>query len=58
MALEQVFDCPRTVRGLRSGPLGSLLEGFVIGWRNVALAGQRLGNTSRTYPISANIWPA
>ncbi len=28
MALEQVFDCPRRVRDLRSGPLGSLLEGF------------------------------
>ena len=28
MALEQVFDCPRTISGLRSGPLGGLLEGF------------------------------
>lgn len=28
MALEQVFDCPRTISGLRSGPLGRLLEGF------------------------------
>ena len=28
MALEQVFECPRTLRRLRSGPLGQLLEGF------------------------------
>lgn len=28
MALEQVFKCPRTLRKLRSGPLGKLLEGF------------------------------
>jgi len=28
MALEQVFECRRTLRRLRSGPLGELLEGF------------------------------
>jgi integrase/recombinase XerD len=28
MALEQVFECPRTLRRLRSDPLGKLLEGF------------------------------
>lgn len=28
MALERVFDCPRTLRRLRSGPLSKLLEGF------------------------------
>jgi len=28
MALEQVFECPRTLRRLRTGPLGKLLEGF------------------------------
>ena len=28
MALEQVFECPQTLRKLRSGPLGKLLEGF------------------------------
>jgi integrase/recombinase XerD len=28
MALEQVFECPRTLRRLRSGPLGMLLEEF------------------------------
>ncbi len=28
MALEQVFDCPRTLMRLRTGPLGKLLEGF------------------------------
>jgi len=28
MAVEQVFECPRTLRRLRSGPLGKLLEGF------------------------------
>ena len=28
MALERVFKCPRTLRRLRSGPLGKLLEGF------------------------------
>jgi hypothetical protein len=28
MALEQVFECQRTLRRLRSGPLGKLLEGF------------------------------
>lgn len=28
MALEQVFECPRTLGRLRSGPLGKLLEGF------------------------------
>ncbi len=28
MALEQVFEYPRTLRRLRSGPLGKLLEGF------------------------------
>ena len=28
MALEQVFECPRTLRRLGSGPLGKLLEGF------------------------------
>lgn len=28
MALEQVFDCPRTLSRLRTGPLGKLLEGF------------------------------
>jgi len=28
MALEQVFECPRTLRRLRSGPVGKLLEGF------------------------------
>jgi len=28
MALEQVFECPRTLGRLRSGPLGKLLGGF------------------------------
>ena len=28
MALEQAFTCPGTVKKLRSGPLGKLLEGF------------------------------
>lgn len=28
MALEQVFECPRTLRRLRSSPLGKLMEGF------------------------------
>ena len=28
MALEQVFKCPRTLRRLRSDPLGKLTEGF------------------------------
>jgi len=28
MAFEQVFECPRTLRKLRSGPLGELLDGF------------------------------
>jgi len=28
MALEQVFECPRTLRRLRNDPLGKLLEGF------------------------------
>lgn len=28
MALERVFDCPRTLRRLRTGPLGKFLEGF------------------------------
>ena len=28
MALEQLFECPRTLRRLRSDPLGKLLEGF------------------------------
>jgi integrase/recombinase XerD len=28
MALEQVFKCPRTLRRLRSNPLGKLLDGF------------------------------
>jgi len=28
MALEQIFECPRTLRSLRVGPLGNLLEGF------------------------------
>ncbi len=28
MALERVFECPRTLRRLRSGPLGKLVEGF------------------------------
>ncbi len=28
MALEQVFECPRTLRRLRSNPLGKLMEGF------------------------------
>ncbi len=28
MALEQIFECPRTLRSLRDGPLGAFLEGF------------------------------
>jgi hypothetical protein len=28
MALERVFEYPRTLRRLRSGPIGKLLEGF------------------------------
>jgi site-specific recombinase XerD len=28
MAMERVFDCPRTLMRLRTGPLGKLLEGF------------------------------
>ena len=28
MALEQIFECPRTLAKLRSGPLKELLEGF------------------------------
>ena len=28
MALEQIFECPRTLRSLRVGPLGNFLEGF------------------------------
>ena len=28
MALEQLFECPRTLKRLRSAPLGKLLEGF------------------------------
>jgi len=30
MALEQVFDCQRTLSRLRTGPLGKLLEGFCL----------------------------
>ena len=28
MALEQVFECPRTLAKLRSGALGEVIEGF------------------------------
>ena len=28
MALEKVFECPRTLRKFRSGPLGKFLDGF------------------------------
>ncbi len=28
MALEQIFECPITLRNLRVGPLGNLMEGF------------------------------
>src|SRR5918999_1459596 len=28
MALELIFECPRTLKKLRSGPLGKLLDGF------------------------------
>ena len=28
MALELVFECPRTLKKLRSGPLGELVDGF------------------------------
>ena len=28
MALEQAFECPATLAKLRSGPLGTLLEGY------------------------------
>ena len=28
MPLEEAFECPRTLRRLRGGPLGKLLEGF------------------------------
>jgi integrase/recombinase XerD len=28
MALESVFECPRTLKKLRSGPLGRILDGF------------------------------
>ena len=28
MAMEKVFDCPRTLKRLQTGPLGKLLEGF------------------------------
>ncbi len=28
MALELVFECPRTLKKLRGGPLGELVEGF------------------------------
>jgi len=28
MVLEQIFECPRNISRLRSGPLGKLLEGF------------------------------
>ena len=28
MALEMVFECPRTLRKLRTGPLGKILDGF------------------------------
>lgn len=31
MTLEQVFECPRTLRKLRGGPLGALLDGFCDG---------------------------
>ncbi len=30
MALEQAFDCPRTLKRLRSGSIGKLLDGFCI----------------------------
>ena len=29
MALELVFECPRTLKKLRSGPLGKLLGRFL-----------------------------
>ena len=28
MALEQVFECPSTLKKLRSDPLGEILDGF------------------------------
>lgn len=28
MGLEQAFSCPKTLKKLRSGPLGTLLDGF------------------------------
>jgi|GEM_PF-6267685 len=41
MALEQVFECPRTLRTLRSDPLGKLLGG-VCNWLNALAKGPQL----------------
>ncbi len=30
MALEQVFDCPRTIGRFRGGPLGGVMDGFCV----------------------------
>ena len=30
MALEQIFDCPRTISRFRAGPLGGVMDGFSL----------------------------
>jgi hypothetical protein len=58
MALERVFEYPRTLRRLRSGPIGKLLEGF-CNWllEQASVAGQSV-RTSLTYPTLTSIWAA
>ncbi|MBA7664936.1 hypothetical protein ES703_73001 [subsurface metagenome] len=57
MALKQIFEYPRTLRSLRIGPLGKLLEGF-CSWlleHGFIVAGQSV-STSLTYHTLTSIW--
>ena len=56
MVLERVFECPRTLRRLHSGPLGKLLEGFCNwllehGFRRVRYSVNRFLDYRRDYGL-------
>jgi len=56
MALEQVFECPRTLSRLRSGPLGNLLDELELGCFSMATGAGQSVHTSVTYLTLTSIW--
>ena len=56
MVLKQIFECPRNISRLRSGPLGKLLEGFCNWLLGHGFSAQRSVSISFVYSTLTGTW--